>query len=98
MSKQLSKEYKEYLQGPIWASIATGIKERDGWACRICGAKERLEVHHIGGKHRFHEKNHPEDLITLCDSCHVIIHGYFEQVDWQKSRYAEEDFKEKMRR
>ena len=95
MINQLSKEYKEYLQGPIWASIATGIKERDGWACRICGAKEHLEVHHIRGKHRFHERNHPEDLITLCSECHKSIHWYFEQVDMQAARYAEERFRNK---
>ena len=91
--KRVSKEYEEYLKSPQWAGIREQIIYRDGGACRICGEKEKLEVHHIRGKHRFHERNHPEDLITLCDACHQMIHRYFAEKDLQEARYALESFK-----
>lgn len=48
------------------------IKERDQDCCQVCGEHGRLEVHHIvpqklGGDH------HPDNLITLCISCHRAI-------------------------
>lgn len=93
--RQISEQYRAYLRSPKWAEIREKIIFRDGGACRICGAKERLEVHHIRVTHRFHEQNHPEDLITLCDSCHRTIHRYFAEKDLQEARYALESFKDR---
>ena len=49
---------------------------RDGHTCRLCGGKRKdpvLEVHHKirridGGSNR------PENLITLCSTCHNLLH------------------------
>ena len=48
-------------------------KERDGYACVLCGSMERLHVHHIDMfkdvlKHRL------SNLITLCHDCHWDLH------------------------
>jgi len=45
------------------------VKQRDGNKCKRCGCTESLHVHHIvpewaGGR------DEPENLITLCISCH----------------------------
>jgi len=41
--------------------------------CEICGCKDsRLEVHHIDGNH--YTNNEPQNLITLCVSCHRKEH------------------------
>ena len=40
--------------------------------CKICGSKENLEVHH---KNSNRENNNPENLITLCESCHLRVHS-----------------------
>jgi DNA-binding transcriptional ArsR family regulator len=51
------------------------VLERDGRQCRICGAADRqLEVHHAtpqsdGGS------DDPENLLTLCDRCHTLVHS-----------------------
>jgi hypothetical protein len=44
------------------------IKERDNERCLICKAQKRLMIHHIN-----YNKNdcNPENLITLCNSCHT---------------------------
>lgn len=44
-----------------------------GIKCFICGCNDNLEVHHID-KDRRH--NDPENLITVCESCHQRIHSY----------------------
>lgn len=49
---------------------------RDSFACRGCGAKGHLHVHHI---HEFSQ--HPElrldveNGLTLCPGCHSYVHG-----------------------
>ena len=45
------------------------ILERDGRACRGCGAGNRLHVHH-----RKPGANDRELLITLCAACHARLH------------------------
>lgn len=56
-----------------WPKIRSAVLWRDGYACTMCGSKDRLEVHHIlyqnlGGSH------HPFNLRTLCFSCHREKH------------------------
>ncbi len=90
--RQVSEQYRAYLNSPQWTEIRERIKDRDGGACRLCGSREKLEIHHIRGKHRFHEQNHPEDLITLCAICHRTIHRYFAEKNLQAAKYALERF------
>lgn len=56
----------------VWASprrlIRRAVFERDGHACRICGAEEPLTLDRIvprahGGR------DDPDNLWTLCDQC-----------------------------
>lgn len=48
------------------------ILERDGFKCRICFRNTNLHIHHIIP--RQHGGNHdPDNLITLCASCHGVI-------------------------
>jgi RNA-directed DNA polymerase len=44
---------------------------RDDFQCSRCGAVEKLEVHHKKGLN----SNKLEDLVTLCQSCHLSTHG-----------------------
>jgi hypothetical protein len=73
-----------YVTGEIWnggssfepydvgfnRQVKIAVRKRDGYSCRLCGAKEngkRLHIHHID----YNKKNsHPRNLITLCNSCH----------------------------
>jgi len=54
-------------------SLSVAIRKRDGGVCQSCGTTKQLGVHHIipfkdGGS------NDPENLTTLCRSCHTKLH------------------------
>jgi len=77
-----------------WAVLRQAILERDGWKCRDCGARGRLEVHHVKPV-----RTHPGlaflpgNLLSLCASCHTkhtrIECGHAppkpEIADWRKA-------------
>ncbi|BAQ67139.1 HNH endonuclease [Geminocystis sp. NIES-3709] len=62
-----------------WRDIATAVKEKADWKCSKCGAdfKEKstrgncLQVHHWN---KIPEDNRPENLVALCNSCHLEYH------------------------
>lgn len=55
-----------------WQAVRHAVLERDGWACQHCGARRRLEVHHVK-----RVADHPElaftpsNCLTLCGPCHT---------------------------
>ena len=64
------REWQGYHSyGEKWTAVRQEILERDGFCCRLCGRKERVEVHHRR-KHRTNKEHTPENLITLCSTCH----------------------------
>jgi hypothetical protein len=56
-------------------SLKIAIRERDKYTCKICGNKQNdiaFAVHHID----YNKKNcNPNNLITLCNSCHSKTNG-----------------------
>lgn len=66
--------------------LRDSIRKRDGYKCQVCGKEQkeftgwhkRLAVHHID-----YDKNHcsPENLITLCNPCNVIVN--YEREKWK---------------
>lgn len=61
-----------YLLNDIPLNTRTLVLERDYNKCQICNSRNNLHIHHIikrkdGGNHE------PENLITLCASCHRHI-------------------------
>jgi 5-methylcytosine-specific restriction endonuclease McrA len=66
-------EYATYLDSDRWAAIRDRAIHRDGYRCNVCGRTGRFEVHHrrydrIGTYSEFN------DVVTLCGSCHGLIH------------------------
>lgn len=71
----LDRKYR----GENWAEARSAALARDGHACRSCGATKRLAVHHIRPYREFRgdyaAANKPENLKTLCPSCHAKEEG-----------------------
>lgn len=75
--------YREY--GDEWDEIRTNIRERDDYICQQCNISQRehlqlfdmrLDVHHITPLSKFDtidKANSPDNLVTLCRSCHRKI-------------------------
>ena len=58
------------------------VRQRDRYLCQLCGKPESLDVHHIN-----YDKmdNRPDNLVTLCRSCHMKTtapkrRGYYQQL------------------
>ena len=74
-------QYSIYLQTKHWQetrSAKLAVKPN----CQICGGDSKLQIHHKRYKDKnsstsilFKEK--ATDLITLCASCHRLMHHYF---------------------
>lgn len=60
-----------------WEAFRLCVLIRDGDKCRICGKPAR-EVHHIRPRY-LKGKDHPRNLISLCEKCHDDVHLMIEE-------------------
>ena len=54
-----------------WRVTRRAVLERDGYRCRKCGRPGRLEVDHIRSVKSGGAALDPNNLQTLCRSCHI---------------------------
>jgi 5-methylcytosine-specific restriction endonuclease McrA len=68
------KEFKDThdMEPEEWKNLAQEIRKRDNFICQYCGKKDATDVHHIIPR-RIKIDNSPDNLITLCRSCHIKI-------------------------
>ena len=69
------EDKREYLRSDKWKEKRIPILERDNYSCRVCGTKDRIEVHHISYKYLGDEPI--EDLICLCRTHHQEVHDIY---------------------
>lgn len=81
------EEYQQGEQMGFW-NTREYVLYRDGHECRLCGGKRKdpvLEVHHkirrIGGG-----SDRPENLVTLCSTCHGRLHQGEIKTDFTKPK------------
>ena len=81
------EQYQQGEQTGFW-NAREYVLYRDGHECRLCGGKRKnpvLEVHHKirridGGSDR------PDNLITLCSTCHYLLHNGEIKADFRKPK------------
>jgi len=65
-------EYSEYLQSKHWKELRKRFYKKNKKVCSVCGATKKIQLHHLTyirlGKERL------SDLMSVCDSCHHLIH------------------------
>ena len=69
MNKQ---QYAEYLKSADWKAKKKRKYAKCNHRCAVCGATERLDVHHMNYRQIYDVKN--TDLRILCRECHSAIH------------------------
>lgn len=69
--------YSEKLRSPKWQKRRNDILIRDGYKCQLCGDTEtNLQVHHKYYKKGYEVWDYTdEELLTLCETCHVMEEG-----------------------
>mgnify|MGYP000388767799 CR=1 FL=1 len=73
------RAYWKYLKSEHWQTMRRLALERAEGQCAICGASERVEVHHRDYSRLGEERL--ADLTVLCDPCHELYHTSGEVID-----------------
>lgn len=57
-----------------WQWCKLKAHERDGWKCRRCGRRGRLEAHHEPPLRDGADPYELDGIVTLCRNCHIERH------------------------
>lgn len=70
---ELTAEYAEYLQSPVWQSVRRRVLNRSEWTCEGCLRNPAEHVHHLTYEHV--KREFLFELVALCAECHARIHA-----------------------
>jgi len=73
--KRTENERFTRLKTTTWKEIRQSVITRDNSRCRICQSDKSLIVHHIDSWSKS-KNDSPDNLITLCRSCHYKVEWY----------------------
>lgn len=63
----------DYLQTQIWKKKREQRMKKDNYQCQKCGTAKNLVIHHIRYPAAWGMED-IDDLLTLCDRCHALVH------------------------
>lgn len=67
-------KYNKYMKSKTWDKKRRARLEKDRYTCQDCGATDKpLDVHHLTYERM--GKEHIDDIISVCRSCHDSRHG-----------------------
>ena len=72
-------KYQRYIRSKAWKELRDEVFAERGKRCQVCGRKEgedgaKLSVHHNSYEHLYNEREHKEDLLVICGTCHLCAH------------------------
>lgn len=83
----------QYYESLVWQEKRNIRLKIDNYQCAICGSTQNLHVHH---KYGLQFDDPEEDLITLCKSCHELVHQEFDKhIEDMHKIWAEERARQK---
>jgi 5-methylcytosine-specific restriction endonuclease McrA len=68
-SRRRRQTQRDIRDARAWQLVRETVRRRDG-ACRGCGGREKLGVHHIIPLAEGGAPLDPDNLVTLCRTCH----------------------------
>lgn len=72
VTKDHIRHSRKVTRGQRWKALRMAVIERDGFRCKACGARGKLEVDHIEPvRARPDLAWKPENLQALCPACHT---------------------------
>lgn len=84
----MTREYQDYLDGPLWKKRQLEKFQQAGKKCEACGANRRLHIHHLTYERIFQEPM--EDLMVLCKRHHEDVEELFKKGVLKKTGEPEE--------
>ena len=68
--------YKKQLADVRWKRLREKVLNKRGHKCERCGSTENLQIHHlVYRKKRYAWQYGINDLVVLCDTCHLHAHN-----------------------
>jgi 5-methylcytosine-specific restriction endonuclease McrA len=74
-------------RGKDWRYAKAYVLERDDYTCQQCDVRENLEVHHWE-PYFISFDNSPDNLVTLCRSCHQAKHEEYRREGFYEDLYC----------
>ena len=74
MERLRQKRPRLALNREQYGQLKTEVLNRDGWRCQGCGSTMNLQVHHLKKRSQL-GWDVPDNLVTLCASCHSHQHN-----------------------
>jgi 5-methylcytosine-specific restriction endonuclease McrA len=68
-SRRRRQSQRDIRNARAWQLVRETVRRRDG-ACRACGGREKLGVHHVTPLAQGGAPLDPANLVTLCRLCH----------------------------
>lgn len=72
--KTYRENYEDYIRSKRWERRRVAYFAKFPRACRACGSKTQIHLHHHTYKRMGNEMD--EDLVPLCEGCHTLCHQY----------------------
>jgi len=93
---RVDKRRRKTLEDNLDAAASLYARDRDGWKCRKCGAQKtryNLHAHHICKRSRLPTRWAPENLVSLCVSCHQWAEDHPDDArEWAAHLLGERDY------
>ena len=67
----MSRNHVRMLNTPRWRHVRRLVFQRDGWRCKLCGLRGKLECDHVVPLHLGGDPWDQENLQTACRTCHI---------------------------
>lgn len=71
----LSMDYELFLKTDYWRCITAFMRYKSNYSCSNCSSNTKLQVHHLSYDNHGEEHNNLQDLMVLCEKCHMKIHN-----------------------